>query len=239
LSLALVVAILAAASFASISSCPADSPCTGCVAGRNYACITIPTGNHDPTLADEARLVQEGYTGFTANDTLSYRVVFHENAANYSCGTWCTNVNKLFGVTRGMVQVMDQSCIFGWGKGLNSSTEGKILTWAYGWKNESLPPWKTPGQMPEMSVLEVQHEYLFSMAKFNFSCVYSIYDGATLELLSQASTPQQPDVTGPYGYHFTLFFGGTEASLDPVTVSYSPVAVPPPLLLDGLFGISP
>lgn len=152
----LILLSLAALSCASIFSCPESDSCTACNPSCPYICVTIPPGNHDPDLTDSVQLYQHHYKGFTEATTLQYRIVFHNSTLSYGCDTWCSNVNKLFGFSRGMVQVMDKSCIFGWRKGLQANDTGKIAIFGYGWYNASMPPWETPGQMPYMIALQVE-----------------------------------------------------------------------------------
>ena len=57
-----------------IYHCPEGDPCTACSKDCDYICVTVPTGNHDPDIADEVELINAGYKGFTHNTTLQYRV---------------------------------------------------------------------------------------------------------------------------------------------------------------------
>jgi hypothetical protein len=63
------------------------------------------TGNHDPSLNDTLHLAGIGYKGLASITKLAYRVVFHKSATDYPCDTWCSNVNKLFGFSRGFTPV--------------------------------------------------------------------------------------------------------------------------------------
>lgn len=130
----LVVALVAVAS-ASIFQCPDNDPCTACDPSCPYICVTVPPGNHDPDLSDSIALYQHHYKGFTSDSTLQYRIVFHNSTLTYGCSNsthnWCSNVNKLFGFSRGLVEVMDKSCIFGWRKGLMANDTGKIAIFGY------------------------------------------------------------------------------------------------------------
>jgi hypothetical protein len=95
----------------SIYNCPSNDPCKACNLNCNYVCVTIPAGSHYASLEDQAELVEEGYKGFTYDNQLSYRVVFHKSCLTYICvgEQGCeSDQNKLFGITRGTVPVMDK-----------------------------------------------------------------------------------------------------------------------------------
>jgi hypothetical protein len=94
---------------ASITSCPAGDECVGCLTGKTYICCTVPPGNHDLGLDDDAATIAAGYKGMTTKNTLSYHVNFHPNTLTFPCDTWCSNQNKVMGISRGLVQMTDQS----------------------------------------------------------------------------------------------------------------------------------
>ena len=58
--------------------------------------------------ADTEELFEAGFKGLGYVDSLSYRIVFHKSCITYPCTTWCSNMNKLFGFSRGFVPVMDK-----------------------------------------------------------------------------------------------------------------------------------
>eukprot|EP01027_Heterolobosea_sp_BB2_P011807 GEZU01017149.1.p1 GENE.GEZU01017149.1~~GEZU01017149.1.p1 ORF type:complete len:274 (+),score=39.88 GEZU01017149.1:31-852(+) len=236
---------------ADITSCPSSSPCIGCNPNCDpYYCITIPKGNYYASVEERAQLLEYGLDSVTTKEsTLSYRIVFHNNTVNYPttavtkicqeysckwvycpCVKWtienaslATNMNKLFGFTRGYVPVMDRSCMFAWRRTLGAShaePEGKLIVDAYGWRDAKEKPWETPGQMPYMATLDPEHEYLFEIFKLETSCNYIIADGETGEVIATASTSHLPGGVDE-GFKFALYFGGDVAATQDVTVSYS------------------
>jgi hypothetical protein len=94
---------------ASIYQCDPGDECIGCSEKCNpYYCITIPPGGHYASWDDEEQEAKVGLTGLMEENSLEYRIVFHNNTLTYPCDTWCSNVNKLFGFSRGFVPVMDR-----------------------------------------------------------------------------------------------------------------------------------
>jgi hypothetical protein len=212
-----------------IMKCPEDSPCTSCSPkcgkenpSEGWACVTVPGGNHAPGFDEEIQLVEHGFKGLKDINSLAYRVVFHNNTLTYPCQYpgWCSNENKLFGFSRGFVEVMWQSCMFSW-----RATRGpkepsnKIMLWGYGWKNSTYKPWQHPEQNPFMGFIDVDTPYLISLQGLKDRCTYELADGAG-KIIKTATTPQEAQAPGP-SYFFSLYFGGTETTTQPVTVSYS------------------
>ena len=197
----------------SLYDCPSNSPCIGCTKD-SWACIEVSPGNH--AADQEAALVLHGLKGLTGKNVIRYGVNFHNNTLHYPCTTWCSNVNKLFGIGRGFVPIMDQSCIFGWRK---TTSETEIEIFAYGWKNADSPPWKTPHQMPKMINVQVNQNYDFEIIKYPTNCTYTIRSLATQEILAWNFTAQEPQSLGD-SYYFPLYFGGSETTSQPVVVSY-------------------
>lgn len=207
-----------------IIACPGSSPCGEqvCSSNRSWACVTVPSGNHDPTLKDQITLAEHGFKGLKHIRSLRYRVVFHSNTLEYPCSSWCSNENKLFGFSRGFVEVMWQSCMLSWRKTLPGTKEpqNRIVLWGYGWKNSTYKPWEHAEQNPLLGYLDINTEYEISLESFQDHCLYALADGNGT-LLRNATTPQEPYANNGPSYFFSLYFGGTETTTQPVTVSYS------------------
>jgi hypothetical protein len=206
---------------ADILKCPPSSPCQSCCSNASWACVTVPAGDHDPSLEDQAILFEHGFKGLKHVTSLAYRVVFHANTLSYPCATWCSNENKLFGFSRGFVEVMWESCMFSWRKTMgNDEPADKIKLWGYGWKNSTYPPWEHPAQNPLMGYLDIAVPYVISLSSYANHCQYVLQDQHG-RLLANATTPQEPYRNGGPSYFFSLYFGGTEVTTQPVTVSYT------------------
>mmetsp|Transcript_25948 Transcript_25948/g.72657 ORF Transcript_25948/g.72657 Transcript_25948/m.72657 type:complete len:232 (-) Transcript_25948:78-773(-) len=221
--LMLLVFGLVAKARGDIYTCPAGDECLACDNTTEWVCVTIPPGHHDPSLNDNYELFATGYKGYQLGmDFLEYRVVFHNNTLTYPSEGFETNVNKLFGFSRGSTPVMSRSCIFGWRASLPSlgEPEGFITTYAYGWRDRNSPPWTTDGQMPFMLYAQVQREYIFTLdGTAKDQCTYTVTDSTSGEKWI-ATTPEKRPRPGP-SYYFSLYFGGSSTTTEPVTVSYS------------------
>eukprot|EP01090_Pellita_catalonica_P009653 TRINITY_DN20776_c0_g1_i1.p1 TRINITY_DN20776_c0_g1~~TRINITY_DN20776_c0_g1_i1.p1 ORF type:complete len:231 (-),score=-5.74 TRINITY_DN20776_c0_g1_i1:33-725(-) len=203
-------------------SCPAFSPCVGCSECTNskspWACVNVSPGYH--YADDEIGLVEYGYKGLTNERKFSYTIVFHNNTITYPCSTGCSNLNKLFGSSRGFIPVMDMSCMFAWRQHYRpDDPKDKIGIWAYGWKNASYIPWHHERQTPFMTWIDIDKPYVFSLEESEDRCFYTV-SSTSGELLAKNYTIQEPFAYGP-SYYFVLFFGGTETTTAPVTVSYN------------------
>ena len=139
---------------------------------------------------------------------------------DYPCSTWCSNQNKLFGISRGLTSTTTRSCMITWRKTINDEPVNQLSISGYGWYNRTDKPWETPGQNPFLIFAEAQKEYIFSIIGNDTSCYYSVLDGDTLELLAEGTTPEEEPLPGP-NYKFVLYFGGEENATQPTTVSYS------------------
>jgi hypothetical protein len=208
--------------------------------------VTVHEGSHKPDAEQYTELTLAGFYGPTTTDVLEYDVVFWNNTVTYpqyadvnacverACSDpYCpcikyekrheyigANENKLFGFTRGIVPVMDKSCMFSWVQHLDAGM--KITVFAYGWYNSTVRPWEHPIQNPKMADLDANVPYRMRLQKSETLCSYSIADeqGA---LVAEATTPQMEGGLAD-GVKFLLFFGGDAPATQDVTVSYR---VPP------------
>jgi hypothetical protein len=81
--------------------------CKGCSdkCSSKWACVTVPAGNHDPSILDNLQLIEHGYKGLASINELAYRVSFQAATTSYPCeksgsSSFCSNINKLFGFSR-------------------------------------------------------------------------------------------------------------------------------------------
>lgn len=218
-----VQALIGAVSGVQIA-CPDDDPCVGCSSTFNeWQCITIPAGAHNPPLSVEEKMVEAGIKGLKHIRKMRYGVNIHKSAATYPCGNssaLCSDENKLFGASRGLTQVMHESCMFGWRAAYKpDEPKGKVLMYGYGWYNKSLPPWRTPGQNPVMGFYDHSTDYIFGIDFQESLCNYTIsLPNGTL--LAHATTKQKSFTAGP-SYFFNFFFGGSATATVPTTISFS------------------
>mmetsp|Transcript_18229 Transcript_18229/g.45588 ORF Transcript_18229/g.45588 Transcript_18229/m.45588 type:complete len:151 (-) Transcript_18229:600-1052(-) len=135
---------------------------------------------------------------------------------------FASNQNKLFGFSRGIVPVMDKSCMFSWRPSMPwiGEPEGKIKVYAYGWKNSSIEPWEHPAQNPPMGYFDAGEEYIFTVERYDTMCEYRVLDGKSETLINKETTPQEEGGLDS-GVKFALYFGGEVPATAPVQVKYS------------------
>lgn len=215
-----------------------------CQSDDTWTTMTVNQGDYRPQ--DYIKLVEMGFEGPDFSSSISYLIRFENNTLNYPiyfnrsvcvkklCSDpYCpciehkyehefigSNQNKLFGISRGFVPIMDKSCMFSWTAFPQNSRPGKFINiWGYGWKNKHLPPWKTPGQNPFLLKIQTNKPYLFSITKNPTNCSYIVSNPSSGQILASAFTQQEPDGISE-GFKFALYFGGDAPATAPISVSY-------------------